>query len=45
MWEVIFYSHVKKHLHDRITALRGKVLAHKASLTPPRSIDVPVPSQ
>jgi len=30
-----FYSHVKEHLHDHIFSLRGEVLTHKASLSPP----------
>jgi hypothetical protein len=34
-----------KHLHDRITSLRGKVWAHQTSLTPSLFIEVPVPSQ
>ena len=35
----------EKHLHDSIISLRGKVWAHTTSLTPPRFIEVPVPSQ
>ena len=34
-----------KLLHDRIVSLRGKVSAHKTSLTPPLFIEVYVPSQ
>jgi len=34
-----------KHLHDRISSLRGEVCAYKASLTPPYFIEVLVPSQ
>ena len=33
-----------KHLHDRIILLGGNVCAHKASLTPPLFVEVPVPS-
>ena len=32
-----------KHLHDRIISLRGKVLAHRTSLTPPLVNEVSVP--
>jgi hypothetical protein len=35
----------RKHLHNHITSLRGEVWAHKASLTLPLFIEVPVPSQ
>ena len=31
-----------RHLHDRIISLRVEVCAHKANLTPPRFIEVPV---
>ena len=34
-----------KHLHNHITSLRVEVWAHKASLTLPLFIGVPVPSQ
>jgi hypothetical protein len=35
----------RKHLHNHITSLRGGVWAHKASLTLPLFIEVPVPNQ
>ena len=35
----------EKHLHDYIISLRGKVWAHKTSLTQPLYIEVPVSSQ
>ena len=34
-----------KQLHDNIISLRGEMLAHKTSISPPRFIEVPVPSQ
>jgi len=33
-----------EHLLDRINSLRGKVWFHKSRLTPPLSINVPVPN-
>ena len=35
----------EKHLLVCIISLRGKVLVHRTSLTPPLFIEVPVPSQ
>ena len=32
-------------MHELIISLRGKVWAHKTSLTPPHVIEVPVPRQ
>ena len=35
----------RKHLHDRIISLKGKVWAHRAILTQPHLIEIPVSSQ
>ena len=35
----------RKHLHGRIISLKGKVWAHRASLTQPHLIEIPVSSQ
>ena len=39
------YSHVGKHVHDRITSLIEDAWAHKSSLISPGFIEVPVPRQ
>jgi hypothetical protein len=39
------FTHNCKQLHDPIISLRGKVWAHKTSLTPSLFIEVPAPSQ
>jgi hypothetical protein len=41
-WKIISCC---KHLHNYIIPLRGKIWAHKISLTLPLFIEVPVPSQ
>jgi len=39
------YLSIAKHLLDHIISLGGIIWAHKTSLTPPRFIEVLVPSQ
>ena len=44
IWGLIFYSYMKKPLHDRIISLRVKHWGDKTNLTPPRFIEIPVRS-
>ena len=40
------FTHMSKHLHDRIIPLRGNVWDHRTSLTPPLYfIEIAVPNQ
>lgn len=45
MCEGWHFTHIWKHLHDLLISSQREICAHETSLTPPRYIEVHVPSQ